>query len=322
MSQSVDTLSPAEKPTFYFIGVTTGQSAIMRLFPKWAEFLGLDGVIRGIDMKIHDRPESYVQVAEFIKNDPLSLGALVTTHKMDMYQACQPLGVFDYFDPLARGLKEISCISKLEGAFRGHAKDPITSGNALAAFLPPGYFAKGDKEVFIMGAGGSSVATCYHLMQTGAATGALPARIIVSNRSQGRLEELEAMLEPIRSLTLETVCVGQDPAKNDAIMAGLNPGALVINATGMGKDTPGSPLTDAAPWPQGGLIWEFNYRGKLDFMHQALAKKAERNLTVEDGWIYFIHGWSTVIAEVFHIDIAPSGARFDELCRIAESIRT
>lgn len=32
----------AEKPTFYFIGVTTEQSSIMRVFPKWAELLGLD----------------------------------------------------------------------------------------------------------------------------------------------------------------------------------------------------------------------------------------------------------------------------------------
>ena len=39
----------AEKPTFYFIGVTTGQSSIMRVFPKWAELLGLDAQIKGID---------------------------------------------------------------------------------------------------------------------------------------------------------------------------------------------------------------------------------------------------------------------------------
>ena len=32
-------------------------------------------------------------------------------------------------------------------------------------------------------------------------------------------------------------------------------------------------------------------------------KAAEKNLHVEDGWIYFIHGWTQVIAEVFHIEI-------------------
>ena len=31
----------ADQPTFYFIGVTTGKSSIMKVFPEWAEFLGL-----------------------------------------------------------------------------------------------------------------------------------------------------------------------------------------------------------------------------------------------------------------------------------------
>jgi hypothetical protein len=28
-------------------------------------------------------------------------------------------------------------------------------------------------------------------------------------------------------------------------------------------------------------------------------------LTIEDGWRYFVHGWSEVIAEVFDIDLTP-----------------
>ena len=95
---TLDTLTPAKNRTFYFIGVTTGQSAIMEVFPKWAEYLGLDAEFAGINMKIHDHPENYVAVAEFLKNDEKSLGALVTTHKIDMYHACKAAGVFDYFD--------------------------------------------------------------------------------------------------------------------------------------------------------------------------------------------------------------------------------
>jgi shikimate 5-dehydrogenase len=76
---------PAAVPTMYFIGVTTGKSSIMTVFPRWAEHLGLRGaVIRGIDCKWHDRPEVYRRAVEFIKHDPLSLGALVTTHKIDL----------------------------------------------------------------------------------------------------------------------------------------------------------------------------------------------------------------------------------------------
>ena len=71
---------PAQKRTFYFIGVTTGASSIMRVFPKWAAHLGLgDVAIKGIDLKPHDTAENYRAVTRFIKEDPLSLGALVTT---------------------------------------------------------------------------------------------------------------------------------------------------------------------------------------------------------------------------------------------------
>ena len=33
---------PAKRPTMYFVGVTTGQSSIMKMFPIWAKELGLD----------------------------------------------------------------------------------------------------------------------------------------------------------------------------------------------------------------------------------------------------------------------------------------
>ncbi len=40
----------ATRPTMYFIGVTTTQSSIMKTFPIWAEALGSDAVIKGIDL--------------------------------------------------------------------------------------------------------------------------------------------------------------------------------------------------------------------------------------------------------------------------------
>ena len=93
------------------------------------------------------------------------------------------------------------------------------------------------------------------------------------------------------------------PEWNDEIVESLPEGSIVINATGMGKDRPGSPLTDGCKFPRHGIVWEFNYRGSLEFMHQAEAQQAERDLQIENGWTYFIHGWTQVIAEVFHIDI-------------------
>ena len=49
---------------------------------------------------------------------------------------------------------------------------------------------------------------------------------------------------------------------------------------------------------------------------------SSRYLTIEDGWTYFLHGWTRVIAEVFQIEIPVRGSRFEELGRIAAAART
>ncbi len=126
-------MTPADKPTFWFIGVTTAQSSIMRVFPEWARHLGLgDVAMRGIDLVPHDRAERYREVVAFLKSDPLSLGALVTTHKLDLFAAARDM--FDEIDPHARLMEETSCLSKRNGRLVCHAKDP-TSRWARAA--PP-----------------------------------------------------------------------------------------------------------------------------------------------------------------------------------------
>ena len=106
------------------------------------------------------------------------------------------------------------------------------------------------------------------------------------------------------------------PEENDKTLSQLPPHSLVVNATGLGKDGPGSPITNAAQFPQDSLVWEINYRGDLVFKDQANAQKEAKNLYIEDGWIYFIHGWTQVIAEVFHIDLSE---RIPELSEIAKN---
>ena len=72
-----------------------------------------------------------------------------------------------------------------------------------------------------------------------------------------------------------------------------------------------------ASFPNGGLAWELNYRGDLVFLRQARAAAARRKLTVEDGWTYFLHGWTRVIADVFDVDIPTSGPVFERLSELA-----
>ena len=148
-----------------------------------------------------------------------------------------------------------------------------------------------------------------------------PAKIVVSNRSAPRLKEIEQIHARINPGIPVQYHHCPEPKDNDEICNQLKPGSLVINATGLGKDAAGSPLTSAALFPQDGIAWDFNYRGDLVFLDQARAQKQSRNLCIQDGWVYFIHGWTRVIAEVCHIDIPTSGPQFEELSSIAAQVR-
>jgi shikimate 5-dehydrogenase len=303
-------------PTMYFIGVTTGKSSIMKVFPKWSEVLGLGAEIVGYDAALHAPPEDYRAIVRRIKDDPLSMGALVTTHKIDLLEACRDM--FDTLDPYAELCGEISCISKRDGRLIGHAKDPISSGLAWEHFIERGYWGRTGGEVLCLGAGGSAVAISVYVAGLPDAADR-PNKFIAVNRSQPRLDSLRAIHARLDTDIEFEYISSEDPVENDRLMAALPAGSMVINATGMGKDRPGSPVTDDGLFPEQGWAWELNYRGELDFMHQALRQTESRGVRVEDGWVYFLHGWSQVIAEVFDLKLTPE--LFTRLDQAASSIR-
>lgn len=308
-------LTPATTPTIYFIGVSTGSSSIMRVFPAWAEHLGLDAVIHGVDLPLDAEPARYSAVVEFIKHDPLSLGALVTTHKLNLYQATRPL--FDRIGEDAGLLDEISSISKRGTELWGHALDPLTSGLALQAITGDEYWTRTDGELLLLGAGGSVLALTLHLHREQQAGRDVPARVVVTGRGKTRLREMRDIHERIGLAIPMTYCEAAGPEVNDLQLAELRAGSMVVNGTGLGKDRPGSPLTDAARFPERSIAWDFNYRGDLGFLAQARSQQQERDLRIVDGWTYFVHGWTRVIAEIFDIEVPTAGPEFEKLSDIA-----
>jgi shikimate 5-dehydrogenase len=242
------------------------------------------------------------------------MGALVTTHKIDLFHACRDM--FDVIDPHALLMDETSCISKKDGKLICHAKDPISSGLSIDGFLGADYFERTGADLLSMGAGGSTIAITWHLMRQSRGKN-VPGRIIVSNRSQHRLDEIKRIHAEVASDVAVEYILAPRPEDNDAVLNSLKPGSFIINATGLGKDAPGSPLSDAAIFPEKSVVWDLNYRGNLVFLDQARTQEQEKSLQVVDGWTYFIHGWTQVIAEVFHIDIPTSGPAFDRISEIA-----
>jgi len=116
-----------------------------------------------------------------------------------------------------------------------------------------------------------------------------PASMTFTDVSPGALADLRAVAgrAGIATSRLSFVPVAA-PADSDAVIAGLPSPALVINATGLGKDAPGSPLTDRARFGPATLAWDLNYRGDLVFLRQAAAAGAQ----TRGGWDYFVAGWA------------------------------
>ena len=310
-------LPPAKVPTFYFVGVSTTQSSIMKVFPAWAKQLGISQTIKGIDCKPSSDREVYRSIVNFLREDKLSLGSLVTTHKLDLLEAARDL--FDSLDPYALQLAEVSSISKRDGLLRGHATDHIASGLSFDAMTKVGCVVANNPEVCILGAGGSAIALTIHFCNID--NSSCPSKIFVTDNNEKRLKHMGKVHKRMKyQIPIEYILCRTAKNNNNAVEK-LREGAIVINATGLGKDAPGSPLTDAVVFPDNGLVWDFNYRGDLIFLDQAKSQQESKNLTIHDGWNYFIHGWLSVISEVFNVIIPSEGPEFLKLSDIAANIR-
>ncbi|MBZ0287702.1 MAG: shikimate dehydrogenase, partial [Anaerolineae bacterium] len=258
--------------TFYFIGVTTSQSSSLRVFPRWSQMLHLETEIAGVDVPIGAPAGVYRALVSHIKAHPLVRGALITTHKIDLFNAARDL--IDELDPYAQLCGEVSCLVKRDGKLIGIAKDPVSSGFAWREFIPAEHFACSGSDVLCLGSGGAAVAISTYL----AGAPDRPRRFTLVDISKKRLNHARAIHQRIDTdICFEYMLNGQ-AAVNDRMMAALPGGSVVINATGMGKDLPGSPVSDSGQFPQNGFAWELNYRGELRFLQQARRQTEARLL--------------------------------------------
>lgn len=276
-----------------FIGVSTSNSSIMKIFPEWSKTLKLGASISGIDIPLNSSAKDYIDAINEMKNDSGCRGALVTTHKISLYQTTKDM--FSYFDDFAKTCGEISCVKISGGAVEGFAKDPISAGLAIKDFLPRDFFDS-QSQVLLLGDGGAATAIAWYLTSLKNP----PKLISVLGKDQSRLNHFMEVMK------LKTANIEYHLSSHSVIQSIISSGAkfLIINATGMGKDLPGSPWPQNLAFPKDSYLWELNYRGSLEFYHQGKAQEKSSNLKVIDGWRYFIYGWTQVISEVFDVDIS------------------
>ncbi len=314
-----DHLVPAEQPTIYFLGVSTGSSSIQRVFPVWAAELGLgQAVLRGIDLPVGAPAADARRIVEFLAADPLAAGMQITSHKVAVAEAAGDL--FAARRPLATLMEEISCVTKEADGLHGFAKDPVAGELALDAIVPADHWQRTGANAVLLGAGGAgtALAWCLARQERGARR---PASLVVTDTSERRLSHLAEIVRQVGGdLPLRLVHVTSTD-DTDRVLAEQPAGTLVVNATGLGKDLPGSPIGADAVLPEQAIAWDLNYRGDLEFLGTAGMQPEERGVRIEDGWTYFVHGWLQAVKEVFRVDVPTSGPGFDRLSELAREAR-
>jgi len=268
-------------PLVLFVGVNTAGSLVHAVFDHWAALLGRPWVLRGVDLPSDTSAESYRRLVIAVRDNPVVHGAVITAHKVRLYRACA--GDLRQHDELVGITREVNTLSAAGGGVHAYARDALS----LTRILPTA------PNVLCLGAGGAGRALLLALHRSHATTSAVFADTDPNALEGLRAVAVRAGIDPAR-LSLVSV---RSRDECDALVAGLPEPALVVNATGLGKDAPGSPVTDQAPFSSAMLAWDFNYRGTLTFLHQAAALRA----STMDGWDYFIAGWAgalTAIAEM------------------------
>jgi shikimate dehydrogenase len=283
------------KPTMFFIGVSTHNSFVNEVFQDWVKIIAKDAEIIGVNLDVNCNESEYIKIVSFIKSQPLALGSLVTTHKVRLYNSTKHL--FDSISKSCAEFEEIGAIFKKGNSLFGEVTDIFTTEAALKQFFPFEYYKKTDTDCCILGAGGAGLALAYNIL---ADKTSIPNRVVLTDINKSRLDNSKIILEKYDTNNILELKLVKG-LETDELIESLKSGSLIVNATGLGKDRDGSPFTANVDIPPRCFMWEFNYRGKLDFLQIAKKQSLSKELVIVDGWIYFIHGWTQVMSRVFNV---------------------
>lgn len=308
-------------PVVLFLGVSTAASAVHRYFPRWAGNFPEPLWLIGIDLPVAAPERKYEDLLDWMARHQQVRGMVITSHKIDLFRAGSRR--FAAASRLSATLGETSAVHRTpSGDLLAYATDPL-SARAAAAELNLG---TSGGETICFGAGGAAVALVAALTLPGTrltrdtwpapdarccapgaddAGGPLGAGDIHATDVQpGRLAHLMHVAVSLGVADRVVPHLHSDLPGNTELLAGHPHARLVVNATGLGKDSPGSPLTDEGVFPRHCIAWDMNYRGPLTFLRQARAQQDARGLQIADGWRFFLHGWTNALACI--LDVPPA----------------
>jgi shikimate dehydrogenase len=253
-------------------------------------------VLRGADLPANSSPSVYQTWLRDLRSNSAVAGAVITSHKLAAFDAGRDLFAdIDLYSMLAHEVNAISSHDEL----RGFAREPLSLSHLL-----PSLTASAPSRVVCFGAGGAATALllAYVTQVTESDTHGRPVlqarrpHLVFVDVSESALSALVSVARRcgLPAGEVETLSAGNSAAVTRALDA-TSEGDLVVNATGLGKEAPDSPVDE--PLPPGVIAWDMNYRGPLSFLQQA----RDSGASPVDGWDYFVAGWAgalTAIASV------------------------
>jgi len=286
-----------------FLGVSTTASGTAKLWPRWTKAIGIDAPLEGVDLPLGSPPDEYRRFVGRLMNEPGIAGAVITSHKLDLYRSCPDL--LTPADPLVEIMGEAASIARGTNGLEAHTVDPLSSRRALQEMMKAG----GGKvaDALVLGAGGAGLAVALALPDLS------EGQVTVADTRPERLAhaaQVFVRMSPVGSITTAEIRPGGNA---DELVGSLPPSSMIVNATGLGKDVSGSPVSDAVMLPEGSLLWELNYRGDLTMLKQAGGRAAQRSLEIHDGWRLFMHGWAVALSLIFNLEVSA-----DDLERVSD----
>ena len=310
-------------PLYLFLGIDTAGSRVHDAFATWAPAFGIPGAtLRGIDLPTTTSRPTWRRLVAAMRDNPAVHGGVVTSHKLRLHRACADL--FDRAEAfvelthevngldtrsgvsvVARDVEALDLTLRSTGVARpADSTHPTTGTHRTAHGTGPA-----GRPLVCLGAGGAAtallLATRLDVARTLESGGPVPvtdasaiAPLVVVDREPGALRALAAVAERAHLGAAPVLTEADSPERCARVVRDAPRAALVINATGLGKSGPGSPLPDAAAFRAGQAAWDLNYRGPLTFLAQARAA----GIPTADGWDYFLAGWSCALGAITGTD--------------------
>ena len=211
----------------------------------------------------------------------------------------------------SRGMTRLAAaVAVRSDGLYGAATDALAIRKTLDESLGRSYFHRIGVYVLCFGLGGSARALALTLLSE-LSSGGPPFSV-----RAGGPRKVHAVGR--RPESLVTLHLTSSPPDNAKLLGELPDASVIVNATGLGKDAPGSPLSRRAILPRRGIVWDFNHRGEPDFLVTAASQAATRDARVFDGWLLFLHGWAEALSPLVAAPV--DDATFGRLAHAAAAI--